>query len=360
MARKLFIGFIVFLLIVLVSAGGVYFFYTDSLKAVNTQAETIEYTIDADTTVDQLTKDLQEQGIIKNAFVMKFVAKQNNLTDIKAGRFLISSAMTPLEILTILNDYDNALPETDRQYSMQFIEGKWAKDYALVIGSNENNDFTTQQVLNKWNDEAFIRELIDEYEVLTEEILNPSARVYLEGYLSPNKYAFFKEATIEDITRTLIEPTNTFYLQNKEAFEKSSLTVYEVFTLASMVEYEASLEADQELVASVFFNRLAIGQRLESSVTLCYALYNFNDWKECEQNPTIDSPYNTYMNDGLPVGPVTNPTESALLAVLNPIESEYYYFVANVGKGGDGKVYFSTTYDEHKELVNKYLKEINE
>lgn len=360
MARKLFIGFIVFLLIVLVSAGGVYFFYTDSLKAVNTQAETIEYTIDADTTVDQLTKDLQEQGIIKNAFVMKFVAKQNNLTDIKAGRFLISSAMTPLEILAILNDYDNALPETDRQYSMQFIEGKWAKDYALVIGSNENNDFTTQQVLNKWNDEAFIRELIDEYEVLTEEILNPSARVYLEGYLSPNKYAFFKEATIEDITRTLIEPTNTFYLQNKEAFEKSSLTVYEVFTLASMVEYEASLEADQELVASVFFNRLAIGQRLESSVTLCYALYNFNDWKECEQNPTIDSPYNTYMNDGLPVGPVTNPTESALLAVLNPIESDYYYFVANVGKGGDGKVYFSATYDEHLELVNKYLKEINE
>ena len=93
--------------------------------------------------------------------------------------------------------------------------------------------------------------------------------------------------------------------------------------------------------------------KLQSSVTVCYALYdNFNDPKDCETNPELDSPYNTYMNEGLPVGPILNPGEEAFQAVLNPDrKGGYLFFAADIY--GDGKVYYSKTYEEHQQICER-------
>ena len=346
--RKGFIVFLFFVVLIVVTLGAAYFFYTDSLKAVSDDVQMVEYEILPDTTVDSLTRDLQREGLIKNGFITKFVAQREGLTDIKAGLFNVSPSMTPSEIMAVFNDSSNIIQNT---YTMQFIDGQWAKDYASVI--SQNTDYTAIEVLSLWNDETFVTQLIADYEVLTDSILVPEVNVLLEGYFSPNTYEFFREATIEEITRTLIEPTNEFYLINKELFDNSNLTIHENFILASMVQFEASHIEDQHLVASTYINRFGFGQRFESSVPLCYAFYDFSGWEECENNPGIASPYNTYLYDGLPIGPVSNSTHTALLAVLQPIESPYFYFVADVY--GDGKVYFSETYEEHLQLVEQYL-----
>ena len=120
-----------------------------------------------------------------------------------------------------------------------------------------------------------------------------------------------------------------------------------------MVQYEASTKKDMELVAGVFYNRLKKGMKLESSVTVCYALYDdLTSGEDCEIQYNIDSPYNTYKNEGLPVGPILNPGEDAIAAVLHPEKSDYLYFVADIY--GDGKVYYAKTYDEQLKNQEKF------
>ena len=127
------------------------------------------------------------------------------------------------------------------------------------------------------------------------------------------------------------------------------MSEYELMTLASIVEYEASTDEDMRLVAGVFMNRLEAGMKLQSSVTICYALYDFESWEECEsasnnQNP---SPYNTYVHEGLPPGPILNPSLRAIEATLDYTPSSYLFFIADVHGVVDGKVHYQTTYDEH-------------
>ena len=117
-----------------------------------------------------------------------------------------------------------------------------------------------------------------------------------------------------------------------------------------------TLPSRLELVAGVFYNRLAAGMKLQSSVTVCYAIdkEKDDDWMACEVNPDFDSPYNTYRVEGLPPGPILNPGRDAIQAVLQPQASDYLYFMADVK--GDGTVYYAKTYAEHQANVRKYLK----
>ena len=146
------------------------------------------------------------------------------------------------------------------------------------------------------------------------------------------------------------------YNEFADQFAQSQLSVHQLFTLASIVQYEAAKPSDMQLVAGVFYNRLAAGMKLQSSVTVCYAIdmEKDDDWMACEVNPDFDSPYNTYRVEGLPPGPILNPGRDAIQAVLQPQASDYLYFMADVK--GDGTVYYAKTYAEHQANVRKYLK----
>jgi UPF0755 protein len=205
-----------------------------------------------------------------------------------------------------------------------------------------------------WNNDVFLDEMIAKYEFLSEDILNPKTRIRLEGYLFPNTYEFFVSTNPRDVTIKLLDQTKKIYDKYKAQFEASDLSVHEVFILASIVQFEASKPEDMKKVASVFFNRLEIDMALQSSVTVCYSLYEYDSWRDCETNSNFDSPYNTYKYRGLPVGPIMNPGEDAIVAVLDPADTDYYYFMADVY--GDGTVYYAKTYAEHNANVEKYLK----
>ena len=107
------------------------------------------------------------------------------------------------------------------------------------------------------------------------------------------------------------------------------------------------------MIAGVFFNRLDKDMMLQSSVTVCYALYDdLTSGEDCEVNPDIDSLYNTYKYKGLPIGPILNPGEDAIQAVLHPTKSDYLYFVADVY--GDGKVHYAKSYEEQLQNQEKF------
>jgi len=182
----------------------------------------------------------------------------------------------------------------------------------------------------------------------------------LEGFLFPDTYQFPKdsEATrVVDIMLQNWERRVSTDLREKAAAR--GMTVYEVMTLASIVEREAVVDDERPTIAGVYLNRLAREMRLEADPTVQYALGQDPEtgrwWVSLstEQVQNTDSPYNTYRVGGLPPGPICNPGLAAIQAVVNPEPTDYLYFVANK-RAGDGSHVFALTFDEHVGNVQQY------
>lgn len=180
----------------------------------------------------------------------------------------------------------------------------------------------------------------------------------LEGYLFPDTYRVYASSTVtEVIERMLVNFDNKLTPKMRTDIEAQGKTIYEIVTLASIVEKEAPLNynsgdnRDARIIAGVFLNRLHVGQALQSDATLSYI---YSDTKPAHSGSEldIDSPYNTYKYRDLPPGPICNPGILAIEAAIYPIETYYYYFLTT----DSGEVIYARTYDEHLKNKYKYLK----
>ena len=352
--RKKNNGLAAVLIVLVVCAGlvlGGIFFYNGQLKPAASESEQITFTVSQGESLNRVIKNLEDQGVIRSGWAAKISVKLAKLTNIKAGTYILDPSWEVREIFEVLNDSHGAVVNDTR---LTFIEGDWAKHIAEKIG--ETTRCSKDEMLALWNDESYVRSLMSDYPFLTEEIFNADSRILLEGYLFPETYNFFVDADADQITRKILDQTLKVYNEFADQFAQSQLSVHQLFTLASSVQYEAAKPSDMQLVAGVFYNRLAAGMKLQSSVTVCYAIdkEKDDDWMACEVNPDFDSPYNTYRVEGLPPGPILNPGRDAIQAVLQPQASDYLYFMADVK--GDGTVYYAKTYAEHQANVRKYLK----
>src|SRR5262249_11382688 len=131
-------------------------------------------------------------------------------------------------------------------------------------------------------------------------------------------------------------------------FSNQGLNTFQAITLASIIQQETDDPSAQPTVAQVFLSRIKQGMPLQSNVTANYAA----DTSGKARTVSIDSPYNTYLHEGLPPGPIGNVTASALAAVAQPSQTSYLYFIA----GDDGKMHFSNTADEHEAAIQQYCK----
>lgn len=344
----------IILLLVLVFAivGGILFSkYSNAQKAVSKTSEEITFTVESGSSSKNVINKLKEEGIIRDSTFGYLYAKNNHLTDIKAGDYTLDKSWSLSEILTKLNDASSAIAY---DATVTIVEGDWAKHIADKIA--EVTNVSSEELIALWNNEDYLRSIMSDYPFLTEDIFNENIRIKLEGYLAPNTYNFFQETTAEEVTKKILDQSLSIYNKYENQIKKSSLSIHELYTLASIVQYESGNIEDMKKIAEVFYNRMEIGMPLQSSVTVCYALdINKNDdWTACEVNPNYDSLYNTYKYTGLPPGPIQNPGEDAFDAVLNPDLNNYLYFMADVY--GDGTVYYAETYEEHEANVNKYLK----
>ncbi|MEG2684594.1 MAG: endolytic transglycosylase MltG [Erysipelotrichaceae bacterium] len=335
-------------IIALVVIVGAFAFYKVNLGPATKESTIIAYEIKAGDSVDGVIKSLKEKGLIKNELVAKIYVKLNGLSNIKVGLFDLDASKDTPTILKTLNDSSAA--NTD-SVLITIPEGKWAKDIAKEI-SNKTN-LSEEELLEAWNDEAYIKTLQKDYPFISNEVFNKAYRVKLEGYLFPNSYQVDKTTTVDKVTRTFLNGNKAVYDEFAKDIKASGKTYHEVLTFASVVQYESATVADMNKIAGVFENRFKINMRMESSVTLCYALYNYDKWEECEHAHQIDSPYNTYLNDGLPIGPILNPGKDAINAVLHPEKSDYLFFVADIY--GDKTVYYFKTFEEHDKKAAELL-----
>lgn len=196
------------------------------------------------------------------------------------------------------------------------------------------------------------------------------AKASLEGYVFPDTYRLFKPKNSSDeafaaelIKKALNNFTEKFTPEMQAQAKKDNMSVFQILTLASIIEKETgrnaitpqqkqALDTERKNVASVFYNRLQAGMPLESDATINYITKKNNPTPTDAELATL-SPYNTYLNKGLPPGPICNPSLSSILAALYPAQTDFFFFLH---KQPSGEPVFSKTFQEHIDNKNKYLK----
>ncbi|MDY6820429.1 MAG: endolytic transglycosylase MltG [Deferribacterota bacterium] len=175
--------------------------------------------------------------------------------------------------------------------------------------------------------------------------------ISIEGFLYPDTYYFPKSSGAKKI----IEKMYHNFMKNlppgfPENIKKNGLTFYEGITLASIIQKESYIDDEYPIIASVFYNRLKRNMKLQADPTVIYGIYRkFNGNLKRVDLEDRSNKYNTYIYKGLPPTPICNPSKEALKAVINPADTNYYYFVAK----GDGRHYFSRTYQEHLSKIRQ-------
>lgn len=294
-----------------------------------------------------------QPGLISNTAVFKvyvdFVGKANKL---KAGTYILSRNMDIPEIVDII-----CAGNPPRQTVKLTVQ----EGYTIsgVIWSMQQAGLTVdeQEFLRLCND----RNKFETYPFLAAIKDNPEKpRDYLlEGYLFPDTYEVFADATPESVINKMLVRFNEIFTEEYLARAKElDMSIDEVITLASIIEREASVKEDFYKVSAVFHNRLKDGERLRSCATMQYAL-KVNKYVYTEEELATDSPYNTYMYSGLPAGPISNPGKLAIEAALYPNEEyvkEGYKYFCNMDLPENKALIFAKTLEEHEANVEKYSK----
>lgn len=331
-------------LVIVALVATAFFFVNDyineNLEAVDRSDNTkIVVEIPSGSTTNDIAEILLENDLIKNTLTFKYYAEKTGRDVLlKAGNFILSKDMNADELLKALIKGGSS----GNTANITVIEGLILEDAAKSI--SEQLDLNYDRLLELMNSPQLFK---DDYEFLKD---NPDIE-NLQGFLMPDTYNVYINSDEEDIIKILLLQFDEFYSNEiKPRLENSELSFKEVINLASIVEKEALLDEERDEVAAVFLNRIDIDMKLQSCATVNYA---HGEWKErlTLDDIAIDSPYNTYVIEGLPPSPINSPGRVSIIAVLEPADVDYLYFVAK----GDGSHYFSKDYDEHIDAAEEYL-----
>ena len=282
---------------------------------------------------------------IKNGLIFRFYIKFKNESGFQAGDYTFSPAMTLDEIIESLKTGKIML---EAKHRITIPEGLTVEQIAEIFA--EHFSFTSEEFLEKVNDEEYIKELIEKFSILSEDILHEDIRTPLEGYLYAITYDIYEdEPSVESIIEMMLAQTQNVIGKYYEEIDKLGLSIHETLTFASIVEKETGALDQRNEIAAVFHNRLEVGMPLQTDPTVLYALGKHKE-RVLYEDLEVESPYNTYYVTGLPIGPISNFGESSLEAVLNPSESDYLYFLHD----HEGNIHFAETLEEHNANIAKY------
>lgn len=309
----------------------------------------ITVTIETASSLDTIAQQLYNSGVIRNKNVFELYADFTDISHkLKAGTYRLSKNMTYDDIIYTLMKGKEAIPvikitltegmNVQTMGQTLISKGAVKSDAKYLKLSREGTDFK-------------------EYSFIAAILANKSVgRIYaLEGYLFPDTYELYTDSDVSVIITKQLDRFDQIFTDEYEAkAAQMNLTIDQVITLASIIEKEGKPQ-DFAKISAVFHNRLAKEMRLQADATLTYALgikkYNYSD-----DQKNIDSPYNTYIIKGIPVGPICNPGKNAIEAALYPdeqyLEEGYLYFTLT--DPGSNSLAFSKTLDEHNEIVAKY------
>ncbi|HVN54319.1 MAG TPA: endolytic transglycosylase MltG [Anaerolineaceae bacterium] len=292
--------------------------------------------VDLGESVGSICYRLETSGLIPDADAFRTYLVYAGLdTGLQAGEYELSPGMSPVAIAHRLQD------STPEVVTFRILPGWRLEEIAAALPTSGLN-ITPDEFLNA------ARQHPTGYS-FSQEV--PEGQP-MEGFFFPDSYRFDRKITVDALFASSFKNFDLKLTDEiRQGFQRQGLSLYQAVTLASIVQKEAVVPEEQPIIASVFFNRLAKGMKLDSDPTVQYALGYNQKTSTWWTNPlstvdlAVNSAYNTYQNEGLPPGPICNPSLSALQAVAFPAQTPYYYFRASCD--GSGKHEFSQTFEEH-------------
>ncbi len=318
----------------------------DPMAPVDPQDGTkVVVTIPPGSTANDIGTLLQQRGLIRSSLVFRYAADQAGVgASLAAGDYELSKSMSTPEIVQVL-----AKGEVKRGLVATIPEGWRSEQIADRLAAT---GFAPR--------DEFLQALASPASVPGFDVLPKPLPPRLEGYLFPETYEVPQPVTGARAAELMVRMFNDRIGSALQTASATQLTPWQIVTLASIVEREARVPSERATIASVYLNRLAANMPLQADPTVQYAIATrdgptaatYNYWRDLTSDDLqVDSPYNTYLHGGLPPGPICNPGEASIRAVLQPAHTDYLYFVATTD--GSGSHLFARTLDEHNANVAK-------
>jgi len=310
-----------------IAAGGLWWWANQPLSL---RTSPLDFHVAAGSSLRSAITQMRESGIEVEPGLLALLARAKRAdTAIKAGSYAVKEGVTPSQLL------DKLLKGKVTQGELTLVEGWTFRQWRARLDKHPD---LKHELLG-----------LSEAQIIDKLGLNVAA---LEGQLFPDTYLFDKQSSDFELLARAQRA-----MQRKLDAEWASRTAglpyktpNDALIMASIVEKETGREADRDLVAAVFVNRLRKGMLLQTDPTVIYGIGERFDGNLRKRDLLTDTPYNTYIRPGLPPTPISMPGQASIRAALNPASSDVIYFVAR----GDGSSEFSRTLDEHNRAVNKY------
>ncbi|WP_338544047.1 endolytic transglycosylase MltG [Paenibacillus tundrae] len=334
----------ILLLVIVIAAGGAGAYAWNLMRPLEASTEPIVFEIKSGTGTSKIAEQLQQEGLIRSGLAFKGYLKwKKQGSNFMAGTYSMNPGVSYEEIVNKLNSGE-VVPEEMVKFTIP--EGYTVLQMADKL--SEEGIVDRDEFIKLANDpSAFDVDIIKDIPV-DEEL-----RYVLEGYLFPETYELKKDSSTHDVMQRMLEEfqTKVNSIPDLETeLQEKKLSLHELLTIASLVEREVVVDAERPLVAGVIYNRIHQDMKLEIDATVQYLLDKpkarllFKDLK-------VESPYNMYLNKGLPPGPIASPSLPSIQAALQPEASEYLFYVTK--KDGSSGHLFAKTYKEHQQNIAK-------
>lgn len=322
------------------------------LSPVSKSIDIVEFTVKKGEGKEKIVENLKDAKLIKSKYATFIYIVLSGKKNLQAGSYEFSRNMSVEDIITSLSTGDVVNVKRD-EVRITFKEGDTLKNFVTMVANETNIDY--DEAIKKLSDKAYLKGLIADYWFLTDDILDEDIYFPLEGYLYPETYNFYKKTNIEQVIRKVLNLTNERLEPLKSKIENSKYNIHELLTIASIAEKEANTNSDRAMVTQVIYKRLGLNMALGMDVTSYYGVQKEMTEVITQLDLNDKNPYNTRVTTfiGLPVGPICNPSIGSINAALEPADTDYLYFVADILTG---KVYFAKTNEEFNALVKKYVK----
>lgn len=337
---------LIFLGVIVVILSGLIIGYNLNLSSVSKKSEAVAFVIDSGTSTKKVVANLKKANLIKSESVALIYIKLHKVP-IKAGKYDLNRNMDLKAILALLENGGIA----DNTFKITFKEGNTLETFVKQIAEASKKSY--DELIKEINDPEFIKPLIAKYWFLDEELLNKSVYYYLEGYLYPNTYEFYKDASLNDMVTKMLDETGRILDSYQDKINSSGYSVHDILTIASIIEKEAVKESDRGKVSQVIYKRLATNMSLGMDVTAYYGARKSMTESITKAELNDSNPYNTRLTSflGLPVGAICNPSRSSINAALYPSDTDYVYFFADIKTG---EVHFTDNFNEFQTFKEIY------
>ncbi len=324
--------FVIFLLLLIAVAGSSFWLYSSLNKPHQHDKANKYIVIPKGSTPNEIIGKLNTEGILSGEYpTLIYLRTFGDSGKLQAGEYQFSSPITPLQVLKELESGE------ERTTKITIPEGFTRFDIAKRIAEKfpNNPPVDDKAILQMMNDTGLIKDF------------DPNAK-NLEGYLYPSTYTFPRDAKPQEVIKKMVEQ---FFKEWKPEYtdraKQLGRTPHEIVTLASLIETESGVESERPIVASVIYNRIAKNIPLGIDQTAVYIAKMQNRWDGVinKSDLEVDSPYNTRRFGGIPPGPISSVSESAINAALNPAKTDYIFYVLNVQKNDGSHNFYASAAD---------------